>query len=37
MIKVLDFDCLVFLLGGLSSYEFTPLDVFQIIIRLMPF
>ena len=30
MIKILDFDCLEFLPGGLSSYELTPLDVFQI-------
>ena len=26
----MDFDCLEFLPGGLSSYELTPLDVFQI-------
>ena len=30
MIKIFDFDCLEFLPGGLSSYELTPLDVFQI-------
>ena len=31
MIKILDFDCLEFLPGGLSSYELTPLDVFQTV------
>ena len=30
MIKILDFDCLELLPGGLSSYELTPLDVFEI-------
>ena len=30
MIKILEFNCLELLPGGLSSSELTPLDIFQI-------